>query len=152
MKTKLFITLIACVVVGIVFPAFAVTPDKEKEAKTKVEVVANNEECPLPPTLVTIPIILDVSSGCSAIYCTNLWIIVRPATSSCEAIGSTILKDQQYVQGNNSFNLIFDPLTYSYVIITLYSPGHNPCPGYNETTSCCEDLSDIKTCTLQICP
>lgn len=156
MKTKLFNLLLTLIVIGMVIPTFAVSPNKDKGEKTKSESVKSENKTenltpiplPPPPTWNLYIHVLDAAGSCAAqAYCT-FYFTIQQADANCKAIDvpfTHVLYDP-----NQTDYIIPIPSDYTCVYVTITA---NPACSYlYNTNSCCECKDNNQICRLHICP
>ena len=156
MKTKLFTLLMTLIIIGIVFPAFAGTPDKNKGDKSTTEPVKSeiyNGDCPPsypPPTPWTATVIIvDTTETCAAQGC-NLLFLAFPASDHCVAQSAVPVGYAQYHQGSFSFPITIPSTDIPCVIIRITDDPVGSCNAPFNKNECCI-CQPSPTCTLRIC-
>ena len=141
---KLFVLIsMIGIIIGMVLPTFAASPDKAKDENSKVDPAL----LPDPLTTWTLTVYIDDADiDCPAQYCT-LRILMVPADSYCVPVSSTLLVDFRYTPGTSLY--YFNGSTnYAYGLIYLYD-GSGSCE-YNKNI-CCETIGNNMSCHLYVC-
>ena len=153
MKTKLFTLLMTLIIIGIVIPTFAVSPNKDKGEKSKNEAVnteikttnCSPNDLPPAPWQATI-IVADSAETCAAMGC-NLWIYVYQASSQCIAQAAIPIQTAPYTGLlQYYFNI---PGDIPCVIFKIVDPSGTCNAPFNHRT-CCACIGS-PTCELEIC-
>jgi hypothetical protein len=152
MKPKFIYILMTIIVMGMVIPAFAGSPDKKPGDNTKKE---NPVASPAPLTDWTFNIIVsDPNDNCCAYTTCTLQFNIQAATEHCEGL----LTDPEFqpitiVQGQKSYQGPTVPGDIPCVMVNIIvDPGCTctPLPIINSNTCCiCRGDTD---CILRICP
>jgi hypothetical protein len=144
MKTKLFNLMLVCILMGILYPAFASSPDKNKGDKTKVEKLT------LPPPTWTLHIhVMDTANQCSALNCTGLVFLIQKSSNHCIALTTDPPIIVSYYPGTVDYYPSI-PDDWPCVIVSIIDQGGS-CGPINSNT-CCECKVNNNVCKLYICP
>jgi hypothetical protein len=149
MKTKLFFFLLACIVMGMVMPTFAVSPDKNKGDKTKTD---NLSPSPLPPSPWYLTInVTDPKDSCTAYTNCTLGFFIEPVSPNCAAISATPTYTVPILWGQADYTVPI-PDTITCVQVSIIVTGF--CGGYPiNTNTCCTCKTGYgNPCRLKICP
>ena len=141
MKTKIFITALTLIVIGIVIPTFASSPENNKGDKTKID-----NPAPPPPSWTLHIQLVDIT-GCDAQNC-NLGFLIEPADANCEAYGTPI-RTVIYEKGTNDYYPQI-PDDYPCVIVRIIDLDGTCIYLFNSNT-CCKCKGDPDPCKLKIC-
>jgi len=151
MKTKMFFFLMVWIVMGMVIPAFAVSPDKNKGDKTKTD---NLSPSLLPPSPWNLYIhVVDASdSTCYPALNCNLAFFWEPVSPNCAAIAVTPIGKVLFNFGQADYTVpIPDTITCVQVSIIDVTPGG--CSSLINTNTCCTCKTGYgNPCRLKICP
>ncbi len=148
MKTKLVCFIMVYLVIGMVIPTFAISPDKNKGDKTKTE---NLTPAPLPPLPWTLHIVCtDPTDTCFALFnCGNIGFNINRATADCHSAAANPLGFLAFNYGQVDYYQSI-PDTVGCVIVTI-NPG--TCPSsYFSSNTCCKCRGDNTPCKLRFCP
>ena len=149
MKTKLFYFLMVIIVMGMIIPAFAVSPDKDKGDKVKTD---NRALSPLPPSPWDLRIQVIDNDTCGAQNC-NLAFFIQTATINC--IGAPSVPPWsdiiRYHKGTINYSDRI-PDYVSCVIVSIIDLGNPNCGYFFNSNTCCECQADNNVCQLKICP
>jgi hypothetical protein len=150
MKTKLFYFLMVCIVMGMVIPAFAVSPDKNKGDKTKTE---NLSPSPLPPSPWTLHIqVTDPSDTCYAILYCNLGFFISPLGANCEYPSATPTATVPFHYGQANYYVPI-PDSIQCVQVTMIDLTTPSCYYlFYLNPPCCKCKGDPTPCKFRICP
>jgi hypothetical protein len=146
MKTKVCYILMTIIVIGMVMPIFASSPDKIKEDKTKTE---NPTPAPLAPTTWILHIVANDPGGqciCPN-NCNAGWEIHR-ASDDCHAIASPSVFVSFVCNQTDYYQAIPDSIN---CVVVIINPGGCPASTFN-TNVCCKCRGDNTPCKLKICP
>ena len=142
------------IIIGIIKPVFASSPEKDKEEKTKKKtIISDNLSSLLPATRTTVTfhiIVLDAEESCDAQDC-NLLLIARPATLGCMGVGDDILNRVRYVSGTSDYYLEVTTSNPCVLICFIDNPQGSCKSGFN-SISCCEWMNNPQICYLYVCP
>ena len=126
MKTKLFNLFVILILIGFVTPIFAVSPDNNKENKTKTETLAPN-----PPAIVYINVSLTNNSGSTVCMACQTWYVsvyeyrASPQAYNLIGTGQALTSGQTHWSWNN---IQFDNTNYDSVVLVWHYIG-SPCSG-----------------------
>jgi len=147
MKTRLVYFIMIYLVIGMVIPTFAISPDKSKGDKTKTE---NLTPAPLPPSPWYLTInVTDPKDTCYAYLNCTLAFFIEPVSQNCEALSANPFGTVPIHWGQASYTVpIPDTIQCVQVsIIDLLGTCNAP---FNSNTCCsCRGGSP---CVLRICP
>ena len=149
MKTIVFYTFLICIVIGMMIPTFAISPDKNKGDKTKTEKLT---PAPLPPTTWTLHIVcLDPMDTCWGLtHCgTHVGFDIHPATANCEGVLAVPPGFLAFNYGQVDYYQSI-PDTIQCVVVTI-DPGQCK-PSYFSSNYCCVCSPGSTPCKLRICP
>jgi len=145
-RTRIFYFLLVCISIGMVIPVFAVSPDKTKGDKIKVE----NLTSPSPPSPWTLTIdVTDPNDSCAAYINCSLEFFVQPASSNCEAVLAYPSISIPIIWGTTSYTHSIPDYIPCVEVNIVPQPGTH-CTGYN-LNSCCSCIGS-EPCKLRICP
>jgi hypothetical protein len=152
MKNKPISIFVIFIIMGMVMSTFAVSPDKTKGDKTKVD----NLTPPSPPSPWTLTIVVtDSYDSCSAYNnfgtACSLEFILQPATSHCVGVLATPSISIPIVWGTKSYSQTI-PDTIPCVDVSIVVKPGTQCNYSFNTNYCCSCNGDSKPCTLKICP
>ncbi len=150
MKTQLFYLLMLYIGIGMINPAFAVSPDKNKGDKTKTK---NLTPVPLPPSPWTLHIVClnPLDSSCySGQNCGNIGFSIYPASpTDCHGIAANPWGFLAFNYGQVDYYQAI-PDDIECVIVTI-NPGSCP-SSYFSSNTCCKCKGDNTPCKLKFCP
>ena len=156
MKTKLFTLLMTLIVIGMVIPTFAFSPDKDKGEKSKKETVNSENKTenltPIPPPLSWTfnVVVLDPYGTCGAQGCTLVF-EAFPANANCEVQSAISVASAAYVPGTSTY-LMTIPDQYPCVIVRIIDHTVHGCQYSFNSNWCCECKGSGTDCRLYICP
>ena len=148
MKTKLFYLLMLNIGIGMINPAFAVSPDKIKGDKAKTEILTPT---PLPLSPWTLHIVCtDPTDTCYGLFnCGTIGFNINPANSGCHAIVAAPSGFKPFIYGQVDYYQSI-PDTIPCVVVTI-NPGTCNSNLFN-SNSCCKCRGDNTPCKLRFCP
>ncbi len=145
MKTNFLFILITCIVIGMVVPVFAVSPDKNKGDKTKAE---NLTPSPLPPSPWSLHIVVldPCDTTCPFNQCSSWRFKLQPATVHCEGVLAIppVYITHTWCQSDYYLSI---PDTIPCVNVSI---DPNGCSGSFNPNTCCQ-CQNSPPCTLKIC-
>jgi hypothetical protein len=144
MKTKLFYLMVVCILMGMITPTFAFSPDKNKGDKSRSE-----DLTPPPPTWTLHIYIMDTANQCTALNCTGLVFSIQKASNHCIAVTTDPPIIVTYTPGTADY-LPPIPDDWPCVIVSIIDQGGS-CSTINSNT-CCECKANNNVCKLYICP
>jgi|APCry1669188970_1035186.scaffolds.fasta_scaffold00834_2 hypothetical protein len=148
MKTNVFYILMTIIVMGMVIPAFAGSPEKKTGDNTKTD---NLSPTPLPPSPWTLHILVtDPNDSCPAIQHCTLGFFIQPISPDCVALSTTPTWTQQFYPGTADYYQSI-PDSIKCVQVSIFDLGGNCHYPFNSNT-CCKCKGDSQPCSLRICP
>lgn len=149
MKTKLFYILMTAIVMGMVIPVFAGSPDKKQWDNTKKETPATSLT-PLTDWTFNI-IVTDPNDSCQAYKNCQLEFYIQAATAGCEGVSSyPTFTPIPIVKGQRSYQGPTVPSEIPCVKVSIIKV--NPlCQGDINSNTCCACFGG-GPCYLKICP
>lgn len=150
MKTKLYYILVTIIVIGMVFPAFAGSPDKDKADKAKTDNLLPSS-LPVPTWNLYIHITDDFSKDtCDAAKYCNLGFLIQPATTDCVGIPTDPPQKKPFYLGTYDYQYSISN-DYPCVIVSIIDLTGN-CTHPINTNTCCTCKENNHVCNLKICP
>jgi len=149
MKTKLFYILMTIIVMGMIIPAFAVSPEKNKGDKTKTD---NLSPLPLPPSPWSLHIqVSDPDDNCYAVQHCTLGFFIQPINSDCTAFTEHPTWTLQFYPGTADYYQSL-PDTIPCVQVSVCILQGFCTPSQINSNTCCECKDRNQVCKLKICP
>jgi hypothetical protein len=155
MKTNAFYILMTIIVMGMVMPAFAGSPDKKPGDNTKKEIPAASPLSPLTTwDLYIVP--TDAADTCADYnnpYC-YLYFHVESETNDCDgSITNPPPFDVPITYSTRSYGPYQISNDVPCVKVTVISKASPPCTHINTTPCCtCPHGQSSATCYIRICP
>ncbi len=146
MKANFFFFLMTCIVIGMMIPAFAGSPENKGD-KTKIDYLSLS--LPPPSSWNLNIVVTDPNDSCYAyLYC-NVYFLISWAYSSCQAISSIYNYTYPFTPGTYKYTIpIPDTIPCVLVSLTVAQPCSNP---QVNSKTCCECLTRDNICYLSIC-
>ncbi len=142
MKKIFFPFLMTFIVIGMVIPALAGSPNGGKTTTGNLK--------QLPPSSWNLNILVtDPNDSCYAITNCNVGFLISWAFSNCAAISSIYNYTYPFTFGQARYSIAI-PDTISCVLVSI-NPGSCSPSDVNSNT-CCECKSNNQVCKLRICP
>jgi hypothetical protein len=153
MKTNVFYILMTIIVMGVVIPAFAGSPDKKPGDNTKISNLPTSQLSPLTTwNLYIVP--TDPNDTCSSYKFCHLAFHIVSATSDCEGTMTDPPPfDELITWGNRSYGPYQISTDVPCVEISIIDKDSPPCTSQISTHTCCTcNHNGSGTCYIQMCP